>query len=99
MNNFDKLFAFGSILAAIAGFSEIYASRQRWIDNEKQNSITPLCIMFVKMTRIPKYAVLAKTSIGNALPLISASFALIIWTTSFIYTVLPPAHHIKNKKK
>ena len=97
MTFIDKLFAFGSVPAAIAGITEIEASRNRWIKNEKQNMLTPLCMMFVKALRIPKFAILAKTTTGNVFPLISAVGALIIWSIAFIYTILPPSHHNVHK--
>ena len=90
----DKLFAIGSLVAAIAGLTEISASHQRWLRHEKQNIATPLCMMFVKILRIPKFAAMAKTTVGNTFPLVSAVIALIIWMVAFAYTVLPaPAQH------
>ena len=86
----DKLFALGSLAAAVAGVTEINAARQRWLDGARHNYATPLFMVMVKALRIPKFAALARTGAGNWLPVVSAGAALVIWAIAFVFSVLPP---------
>ena len=86
----DKLFALGSLAAAVAGVSEIQASRQRWLSGAQHNYATPLFMVLVKLLRIPKFASLAISGASNWLPVASASAALVIWLIALVFSVLPP---------
>ena len=90
MKIIDILFFVGSVFAMIAGFSEIAAVKSRYDHKEKQNWKTPLFMLMVKLSRLPKFISLALLdrhvfSFSSWLPALSAIGASIVWGIAFFF--------------
>ena len=93
MNSIDTLFVLGSLFAFFAGFSEIVATKNRWLSGQKQNFTTPFFMVLVKLTRLPKFVSMYDGSLSSSFPMVSAIAAAMIWGISLVYTLLPLHHH------
>lgn len=97
MKLFDILFFVGSVFAFCAGLSEIKAVFKRYRKKETQNWKTPLFMMIVKLTRLPKFVQLAQEgqvsfSLSKWLPAISAMAAAMCWGVAFYFSYFSGSH-------
>lgn len=104
MKLFDILFFVGSVFAFGAGLSEINAVHKRYQKQETQNWKTPLFMMIVKLTRLPKFFQLAQEgqvtfSLSKWLPAISAMAAALCWGIAFYFSYFSGSHQKEPPKQ
>ena len=104
MQLFDILFFIGSLFAFCAGISEIKAVLQRYRKKETQNWKTPLFMMIVKLTRLPKFIQLAQDgqvsfSLSKWLPAISSIAAALCWGVAFYFSYFSGNHEKESAKQ